>query len=267
MSFEKPEWRRKLEGLLSERWFRSLMLRIEAFERESMEDVAPELVPRFEDDDYPEWGIQAWMGAVRSDSEYTGLGPIRHFDTRAFGKIVGSKWAIFDTNARAYPVFCALNEKQIKKIDSEWWAGFVAETIEVLEKCARKYTPMMKDLRREASEVAADQGPFEFMLYSQGFAKGMEFPRHVSRRLKSPRGKREIDTNRRVSVLMMAALLAPDIESVKGEVTWEQITDVLSASLLNRIDLDVAGVKKNLQPLGFKGVGKVGRPSKRNRGE
>ncbi len=180
--------------------------------------------------------------------------------------MVGTKWAYFDNAARNHPLFLALKKEQVEQIERVWGKGFVRELVALSGRCVMKYTPRMRSIQRDALAGAEQQGTFEFVNYLQGFQQGLGFIRHVVRRAKNPTGKREADASRRASLYILAAIFSPAIDEVKGELTWGELTEKLSGIVKYTLELESETVKKSLQKAGLK-VGKVGRPSKRNREE
>ena len=260
------ELRQELERVMEGKWFAPIFYDLERFDETAKECLPEELFP-WQEEDFPEWGFRCLLKTAMEDAEYTGFGMPADMDSRRIGKIIGCKWALYEGMVRLHPVFMNLSDKQVCVWDERFGEGAVAELLELSGKCVAKFGPRISEIQKRALSLVRKQSMQDVIDFHQGFAQGIKFLAHVARRSFKPKGKREIDWNRRAAVYWAAMVSAKEIEANKAELTWESITEGISEALENRIELDSATVKKNLQGVGLKSVGTVGRPSIRNREE
>jgi hypothetical protein len=251
-----------VESVLGGKWFWPILSQLDELEGRLLK-VFPFMAPVLSDN-APEWSFQCLSDVAFADAKINGACDARGMGAREIGRMVGSKFALCETFARAHQIFKAYSAEQLASLEEKWEAepGFLAECIELYREFADDLAPRMREIKKKALLLVAEQGLKEEVDYFQGFPQGAESVKVMFGRLKLPKNKRQVEHRTRMCVYFFAIVHGVEIDGVKRDASWPELYEAFMEFVNHEIDLDEETFKKLLARKGLKGVGKAGRPVK-----
>lgn len=212
------------------------------------------------EDDAPDWSLLSAWTVGQSWTDYTGFDLPQNWDARQVGKMMGAEWSICAAYAKSHKVWSNLNPEEIRKRDGVFFPGFCSKCAELTRQFSEKWTPLFREIRRKAMDLALTKAGSDELDYVQGYGQGQMFMQKVREKMRSPRHKREQDEQARNCVFLFAMCCGRAIEMEKGELSWPELHQLFRESFDYKVEIDEEAFKKILSRMGLRGVGKAGRP-------
>ena len=267
------------EELYGRKWFWPILLRLDEFEGRLL-GIFPFMGPVLSDD-WPEWSFRCLGDVAMQDAAFNGCCDPQKLDSRAVGRIVGSKMALCEAAVALHAILQGFTGEQITEametakrllpveiaaeIHAEAVQEWISGWLELGQRFAGELGPEMQEIKRFAASVADEEGGTEELDYLQGFTQGKRFLEHMRERAKPARKKRQRDSMVRSCVFVFAILRGAEIDETKRDRSWPELHQEFLRTFFYQVQIDEETFKKALGRKGLNKVGKAGRPVPVNR--